>query len=198
MRVAGQKLGPSWEPVVCSRICSSKQELDDLFARLKTTACPHCKITGALIKHGFLRGYDQNHQLNTTFRAAQVFCSNRHRATGCGRTFSVWMADKIKRLFLSADSLWQFLSNAVGSGNKLQAFRELNSGLSDSAPYHIWRRFLNAQVAIRTALAGLCEPPQVVSACPAKLTLAHLQKAFSEHPLSPVAAFGAALQRFFF
>ncbi len=108
------------------------------------------------------------------------------------------MADKIKRLFLSAYSLLQFLSNAVGSGNKLQAFRKLNSGLSDSATYHIWRRFLNAQVAIRTALAGLCERPQMVSDCPAKLTLAHLQKAFNEHPLSPIAAFGAALQRFFF
>ena len=161
---------------MCSRICSSKQELDDLFTRLKTTPCPHSKITGALIKHGFLRGYDQNNQLNKTFRAARVFCSNRHRAGGCGRTFSVWMANKIKRVYLCADSLWQFLNTAVNSRNKLQAFQDLHSGLSDSAPYHIWRRFLNAQVAIRTALTGLCEPPQMVSDCPAKLTLAHLQR----------------------
>jgi hypothetical protein len=152
---------------------------------------------GSLIRHGFLRGYDQKHQLNKTVRAARVFCSNRHRATGCGRTFSVWIADKIKHLFLCADSLWQFLSGAVSSGNKLQSFRKLNSGLSDSAPYHIWRRFRNAQAAIRTALAGLCEPPQIISDCPAQLTLAHLQKAFKEHPLSPIAAFGAALQTFF-
>ena len=54
-----------------------------------------------------------------------------------------------------------------------------------------------AQADIRTALAGLCEPPQMVSDCPAQLTLAHLQKAFKEHPLSPIAAFGAALQIFF-
>ncbi len=180
-----------------SRICSSKQELDDLFAKLKITPCPHCKITGALVKHGFLRGYDQNNHLNKTVRAARVFCSNRHRATGCGRTFSVWLANKIKRLFLSADSLWQFLNQAVSSRNKLQAFRDLDSGLSDSAPYHIWRRFLNSQSAIRTALAVLCEPPKIVSGCPAQQTLAHLQKAFKEHPLSPIAAFGATLQTFF-
>ncbi len=188
--------------VLCSRICSSKLELDDLYTRLKITPCPHCKTAGSLIKHGFLRGYDQNNHLNTTIRAARVFCSNRRisrggRAIGCGRTFSVWMADKIKHLFLSADDLWQFLSCAVSSGNKLDAFRKLNSGLSASAPYHIWRRFLNAQTAIRTALAGLCEPPQIVSDCPAQLTLAHLQKAFKEHPLSPIAAFGATLQTFF-
>jgi hypothetical protein len=188
--------------VVNSRICSSKEELDDLFAKLKITSCPHCKRVGSLIKHGFLRGYDPNNQLNTAVRAARVFCSNRRvarggRATGCGRTFSVWMASKIKRLYLSADSLWQFLNNAINSQNKLQAFRDLNSGLSDSAPYHLWRRFLNAQAAIRTALAGLCKPPQIESDCPAQLTLAHLQQAFKEHPLSPIAAFGATLQTFF-
>jgi hypothetical protein len=187
---------------VGSRICASKMDVDDLLAKLKITPCPHCKMVGSLIKHGFLRGYDQNNQLNKTVRAARVFCSNRRttgcgRATGCGRTFSVWMADKIKRLFLSADSLWQFLSGAVSSGNKLQAFRALDSGLSDSAAYPIWRRFLNAQAAIRTALNGLCEPPQIVSDCPAELTLAHLHKAFNEHPLSPIAAFGANLQSFF-
>jgi hypothetical protein len=182
---------------VCSRICSSEKEADELLAKLKITPCPHCKLTGALIKHGFLRGYDPDHQRNKTVRAARVFCSNRHRATGCGRTFSVWIAEKIKYLFLSAESLWQFLSNAVNSGNKLQAFRDLNSGLSDSAPYHIWRRFLNAQVTIRTALTRCCEPPQMISDCPAKLTLAHLSQAFKEHPLSPIAAFGAALQTFF-
>jgi hypothetical protein len=185
------------ELVLCSRICSSKQELDELPAKLKMTPCPHCKRVGSLIKHGFLRGYDRDHQLCKSVRAARVFCSNRNRATGCGRTFSVWMADKIKRSFLGADGLWQFLKGAVSSGNKLQAFRDLNSGLSDSAPYHIWRRFLNAQAAIRTALSSLCEPPQIAEACPAQLTLAHLHKAFGEHPLSPIAAFAATLQTFF-
>jgi hypothetical protein len=187
---------------VFSRICPSNNDVDDLLAKLKITRCPHCKVVGALIKHGFLRGYDQNNQLNKTIRAARVFCSNRYRAAGCGRTFSVWIANKIKQLFLSADDLWKFLNGAAHSGNKQQAFRELKSGLSDSAAYHIWRRFLNAQAAIRTALAALCEPPQIDSDCPAKLTLAHLQKAFQEHPLvaqvgGPIAVFAVVLQRFF-
>ena len=122
-----------------SRICSSELEVDELYARLKMTPCPHCQKVGSLIRHGFLRGYDTNHQRSKTVRAARVFCSNRNRVTGCGRTFSVWLAHKIKRFFLGADSLWQFLSKAVSSGNKLSAFRNLNSGLSDSAPYHVWR-----------------------------------------------------------
>jgi 5-methylcytosine-specific restriction endonuclease McrA len=184
---------------VCSRICASKADVDDFLANLKITPCPHCKKTGFLNRHGALIGYSLN-QMGSAIRAARavrVYCSNRHLASGCGRTFSVWTADKIKHLFLSAESLWLFLNQAVCSGNKLQAFRTLNCGLSDSATYHIWRRFLNAQVAIRTALLALCEPPQLNSEYPATLTLEHLAKAFHGHKLSPIAAFAATLQSFF-
>jgi len=181
---------------VDARILSSNQELDDLYARLKLTPCPHCKRVGALIKHGFLRGYDTNHQLNKAIRAARVFCSNRNRRVGCGRTFSIWMADKVKRLFLGADSLWEFLTQAVANNNKLAAFRRLHSGLSDSAPYRIWKRFSLAQPAIRTALTRICEPARIESHRPAQLTLAHLQEAFEKHALSPIAAFAVNFQKF--
>ena len=179
-----------------ARILSSNQELDDLYARLKLTPCPHCKRVGTLIKHGFLRGYDTNHQLNKAIRAARVFCSNRNRMVGCGRTFSIWMADKVKRLFLCADSLWEFLTQAV-TNNKMAAFRSLHSGLSDSAPYRIWKRFSLAQPAIRTALARICEPPHIESHSAAQLTLAHLQKAFEQQALSPITAFAVTFQKFF-
>jgi hypothetical protein len=29
-----------------------------LVGRLKLTACPHCQTVGALIQHGYLRGFD--------------------------------------------------------------------------------------------------------------------------------------------
>ena len=180
-----------------ARILSSNQELDGLYARLKLTPCPHCNQVGTLIKHGYLRGYDTNHQLNKTIRAARVYCSNRNRMTGCGRTFSIWLADKVKRLFFSANNLWTFLTQAVANNNKMAAFRSLNSGLSESAPYRIWKRFSLAQPAIRTALARICEPPPIESQSAAELTLAHLQKAFEKHSLSPIAAFAVNFQKFF-
>jgi hypothetical protein len=126
-----------------------------------------------------------------------VFCSNRKQATGCGRTFNVWWAGKVQRLFLTANSLWGFLKNVVTSGNKLQSFRDLHSGLSDSAPYRIWKRFLQAQTAIRTALARVCDPPECTAEHPAAQTLAHLEAAFPDHP-SPISAFQTKLQTFFF
>ena len=167
-----------------------------MLAKLKTRPCPHCKQVGSLIRHGFSRGYDQKHPRQKTVRARRVFCNNRLRATGCGRTFSVWTADKIKRLFLTADNLWAFLKQAVLTGNQLQAFRDLHSGLSDSAPYRIWKRFHQAQSAIRTALRPLCRPPEIASEEPAALTLAHLEAAFGRHPLGPLAAFQVTLQTF--
>ena len=182
---------------MCRRICRSEEEVEEVLAKLKTTACPHCKQVGSLIRHGFLRGYDPMHLRGKTVRARRVFCNNRNRSTGCGRTFSVWIADKIKRLFLTADSLWEFLQQAVRTGNKLQAFQSLGSRLSDSAAYRIWKRFDKAQSAIRTALRSLCRPPQITSKQPAQLTLAHLRAAFKQHPLDPLGAFQVTLQTFF-
>jgi len=179
-----------------SRFCESQQEFDERCANLKTTPCPHCQRVGTLIRHGFLRGYDENHQHNKTVRAWRIYCSNRKRSPGCGRTFSVWFANNIKRLFWTANALWTFLKQAVQTGNKFKAFENLNGGLSDSAPYRIWKRFLDAQSAIRTALARICRPPQIASQQPAELTLAHLETAFPDHPC-PIAAFQISLNTFF-
>ena len=88
-------------------------------------------------------------------------------------------------------------SRICSSKHELDAFRKLDCKLSLSATYHIWRRFSSAQAAIRTKLSALCDPPQIVSDCPEQLTLAHLQKAFKDHPLSPIAAFQATLKTFF-
>jgi hypothetical protein len=60
--------------IVCDRICASKNDVDELLAKLKTTPCPHCNSVGALIEHGFLRGYDQNHQLEKTLPVQNTLC----------------------------------------------------------------------------------------------------------------------------
>lgn len=177
-------------------VCQSDEEFKAVLTRLKWMTCPHCKRAGYLIRHGYLRGFDDRHPRKKTVRAQRVYCSNRSRADGCGRTFNIWWADKVGRLFLTAQSLWAFLKKAVDTGNKRQAFRDLDCDLSDSAPYRIWRRFLKARSAIRTALIGLAKPPPCASDQPGAQTLAHLQAAMPDHP-SPIAAFQAKLHAFF-
>ena len=182
-------------------IFASPQQRDDQLARLKGYRCPHCKHAGALNRHGYLKGYDEKNFKQKAIRALRVFCSGRGNARGCGRTFSVWIAQKVKRLFLDAQSLWRFLQTAAESGNRSRAFAELRSSLGHSATYRIWKRFLKSQSAIRTTLAAICSPPKSTDdgGCrsAAQATIAHLKEAFKEAALNPIAAYQAATQRFF-
>ena len=130
-----------------------------LVERLKLTPCPHCKKAGALIRHGVLRGFDERSPQRKTVRARRIFCSNRHRRLGCGRTFSVWAADKIRRLSVTTDGLWAFLKRAA-AGSIAAAIRAADGPLSDRTWQRLWKRFDRGQSAIRTALFGQCPPPE--------------------------------------
>ena len=59
---------------------------------------------------------------------------------GCGKTFSVWLANTVKRLALTATQLWAFLEQVTTGVSKMAAFRNVGSDLSNSAPYRIIRR----------------------------------------------------------
>jgi hypothetical protein len=108
----------------------SAAEWNAIAERLKQTPCPHCKVVGALIRHGYLRGYDDGSPQRKTIRARRIFCSNRNARRGCGHTFSVWIADKIRRLSLTTRWLWRFLQRAV-AGSIAAAIRAANCHLSD-------------------------------------------------------------------
>jgi hypothetical protein len=174
------------------------QEWIAIAERLKQTPCPHCKGVGSLIRHGFLRGFDENNRKRQEVRARRIFCSNRNSRPGCGRTFSVWCADKIRRLSLTTALLWRFLQLAV-AGTIQTAIRSAHCHLSDRTWQRIWTRFGLGQSKIRTALSGRCLPPQVPaqpSHRPAALVLAHLQAAFPDADC-PIAAFQHSLRTFF-
>lgn len=177
----------------------SDEEWIAIAERLKQTPCPHCKVVGTLIRHGFLRGFDESNPPRRTVRARRIFCSNRQAQRGCGRTFSVWIADKIRRLSLTTASLWRFLQHAA-AGPILAAVRHAAGPLSDRTWQRIWTRFDQAQTKIRTALAGRCPPPQLPLAepthRPAAQVLAHLQAAFPDAHC-PIAAFQHSLRTFF-
>ena len=159
----------------------SAEEWIAIAERLKLTPCPHCKVVGALSRHGSLFGFDESTRRQTTTRARRIFCSNRQRRPGCGRTFSIWLADKIRRLSLTARALWTFLNNAIGDGITA-AIRVADCHLSDRTLQRVWKRFRLAQSKIRTALAARCPPPGLPdpSHQPAQEVLAHLRVAFPD------------------
>ena len=179
--------------------CRTDEEWTAFAEQLKIKPCPHCQRVGNLIRHGCLRGFDDRSPKQTTLRARRVFCSNRNARSGCGRTFSVWCADKIRRLSLTTGSLWRFLKLALTS-SILTAIHATASHLSDRTGQRIWNRFDQAQSKIRTALSGQCLPPDLLAASPrrpmAAQVLAHLQAAFPDANC-PIAAFQHTLYTFF-
>jgi len=180
-----------------SRFYRTEDQWRSIFEALKQTACPHCKAIGGLILYGFLRGYDENDHRRRSVRARRVFCNNRKtHNNGCGRTFSIWAADKIRRLSFGAISLWKVLKRIAEGSDKLGAFRQLDCTLSDSAPYRIWRRFERAQSQIRTALVGRCQAPYSKFEQPTMQVIAHLEAAFADESC-PIIAFQNQTQTFF-
>jgi hypothetical protein len=182
--------------------CRSAEEWNALAESLKHTPCPHCNVVGALNRHGSLYGFDDSSPRRKTLRARRVFCSNRQARPGCGRTFSVWYADKIRRLSLTTACLWRFLQLAA-AGCILAASRAVQCHLSDRTLQRIWKRFHLGQSTIRTALSARCPPPQLPPRLPAQpphrpatQVLAHLQAAFPDAGC-PVAAFQYATRTFF-
>jgi hypothetical protein len=182
------------------RFCRA-EEWPAIAERLKQTSCPHCKAVGTLIRHGYLLGFDESSRQRTR-HARRIFCSNRNARPGCGRTFSVRLADKIRRLSLTAGALWRFLQLAV-AGSVLAAGHAADGRLSDRTWQRIWQRFNQAQCRIRTALHGRCPPPDTLTQPmdnptrqPAAQVLAHLQAAFPDAPC-PIAAFQHATQSCF-
>ena len=167
--------------------------------RLKQTACPFCKAVGALIRHGFLYGFDESSPRRKTVRARRIFCSNRRLRRGCGKTFSVWLTDKIRRLSLTSRGLWRFLQRAV-AGSIAAAIRAADCHLSDRTLQRLWKRFDRGQSKIRTALFRRRPPPEL-PAQPARRpaaaqVLAHLQAAFPDADC-PIAAFQHSMRSFF-
>jgi len=167
--------------------------------RLKLTPCPHCHIVGALIRHGSLYGFDDACPPRKTRRARRIFCSNRQVRPGCGRTVSVWLADKIRRLSFSAGTLWHFLQRAVVAGIAAASHASTCSR-SDRTWQRLWKRFDLGQGHIRTTLPGRCPPPPPPAEPRrrplAAHVLAHLQAAFPNTD-SPIAAFQWTLHTFF-
>jgi hypothetical protein len=182
--------------------CRGAEESLAIAERLKQTSCPHCKRVGTLIRHGFLYGFDDSSPRRKTVRGRRIFCSNRNARPGCGRTFSVWLADKVRRLSLTAGSLWRFLQAAIADGI-FAAGRAVDGRLSERTWQRIWQRFDRAQSNIRTALCGRCPPPKSLLRPPANparqqaaQVIAHLQAAFPDAHC-PVAAFQHTLRTFF-
>ena len=76
--------------------------------------CSHCGAHGTLIGHGLLRGYEERGS-ELAIRGRRLFCSNRGRKRGCGRTTSVLLAAFIERFSVTVAAIFRlFLGRCRG------------------------------------------------------------------------------------
>lgn len=144
--------------------------LTDVLLGIKLVTCPQCQRTGALIGHGFLRGYAEKGS-ESVVRGRRFFCSNRGRRRGCGRTFSVKLESVLSGFVVRTLTLWRFVQAVLAGLTRRAAWRRVACGaLSLSSAYRLWRRLGAAQSALRSRLSREVSAP----ACPAREPLAQL------------------------
>lgn len=164
---------------------------------LKQYRCHHCKLTGTLILHGYLRGYDLKNINKRIVRGHRIFCSDRNLRRGCGRTFGVVLAAVLKGFIVQTLHLWKFLKNIAKGMNVFQAFNTLNIRLSPTSIYRLYKRLYENQPHIRSHLARRLAPPRDVRhANPLIKTIRHMESAFKRNS-DPPAAFQYVFQKSF-
>lgn len=179
------------------RFYRSKNDFQDLYFGLKQISCPHCKYIGTLIMHGYLRGYDEKNYGKRIIRGRRIFCSNRFKKSGCGKTFSVFKSNIIKGFNITADSLWKFLKNISNGINKFKSFKDIALSFSNTTIYRLYKRFKYQQTNIRTALSRIHLKSKTCSnKNPVVQTILHLKLAFNHLPC-PISAYQIHFQKAF-
>ena len=121
--------------------------------------CPHCARSGTLNAHGSLRGGAENLPGKDAVRGRRFFCSNRGRRPGCGRTCSVLLAQMLRGASVRTGSLWRFCRARLSGLGVLAAWEKERTGFSLESAYRWWRRWQQAEPALRSLFWRGREPP---------------------------------------
>jgi hypothetical protein len=175
---------------------ASPREYDSHKERLKLLPCPNCKATGCLIRHGYLRGYGKDGTYKA-HRGWRIFCSNRGRKTGCGKTYGILPALRLYRRIADAGQVWQFLRGVLDGSRIRAAWQAAASGFCRDNGYKIWAAFIRNQSHIRACLHRLARPFAINRIpSPATQLIFHLESAFIGSTCA-VASFQLACQHAF-
>jgi len=130
-------------------------------------------------------GNDPLRASGQSFRGQRVFCSNRGRRGGCGRTFSLVLADVLPRHTLTASLVWRWLVEVLAGLSLKAAAEKLRLPFALETVYRLRRGLRRKLDGLRTRLAGRCGPPTVAHADPLCQTLTHLQMVFPRSQCPP-------------
>lgn len=113
-------------------------------------------------------------------RGQRVFCSNRGQRGGCGRTFSVFLAEVLPRHSVTASWLWRLLQRLLQGGSTKAAVEALALPFSLEALYHLLQRLHGRLLELRCVLCRHAPAPDSSQSDPRLQTVEHLQRVFPQ------------------
>ena len=124
-------------------------------------------------------------------RGQRVFCSNRGQRGGCGRTFSLVLADVLPRHTLTASLVWRWLVEVLAGLSFKAAAEKLRLPFALETVYRLRRGLRRCLASVRTRLCREQSPPASAHADPLLQTVEHLRAVFSDSELSPGRIFNS-------
>jgi hypothetical protein len=107
-----------------------------------------------LNRHSRSVGNDPLRASGQSFRGQRVFCSNRGRRGGCGRTFSLVLADILPRHTMTASLLWRWLVEVMAGLSFKAAAEKLRLPFALETVYRLRRGLRQCLASVRTRLSG--------------------------------------------
>jgi hypothetical protein len=141
----------------------------------------------SLNRHSILRGNDLAQASGQTVRGQRVFCSNRGQRGGCGKTFSLVLADVLPRHTVSAALVWRWLVARLSGLSIKAAVEKLRLPFALETVYRLRRRLQHGLDQVRTRLCREQSPPVSRQAQPLLQTMEHLRAVFPDSACPPAA-----------
>jgi hypothetical protein len=170
------------------------KELGEYLLGLKQLCCPFCGAAETLNCHSKLYGNDAQKPGGQIQRGQRVWCCDRGQRGGCGRTFSIFLADVLPRHTISAGCLWKVLRGVLKGGSIRATCKALSLPFALESIYHLLQRLRQRMASVRSALCRKLQPPVSSQTDPLLQTVEHLRNVFAQGDC-PVADFQLMFQQ---
>lgn len=163
-------------------------------AIVKIQPCPCCGQADCLILNGTLAGNNPHGQGNEKIiRGQRILCSNRGRRTGCGRSFSIYLAHILPGFSVDTILVAAFFKSCLLRPGAHAAWQAGSRLFSLSSAYRFWKKLDTGQTHLRHRLCRQVSPPDCTHPEPRQQLVQHLFAAFAPEE-DPIAAYQSGFQ----
>ena len=112
-------------------------------------------------------------------RGQRIFCCNRGQRGGCGRTFSIFLAEVLPRHTVSASLLWQVLCRLLADASIKAGVESLRPPFALETLYHLLGRLRLRLPELLSRLGTQGQAAESSQSDPLLQSVEHLQSLFA-------------------